>query len=85
MPGAVSHSDGALSGDKACGGMDTCSARSTGDISDCRGSLAAYSIAGWLGNDGDGDEGGKWQPLICGICLFLANTAALLLARVASL
>ncbi len=32
-----------------------------------------------------GGEGGEEQPSICGICLFLASTAARLLARVASL
>ncbi len=39
--------------------------------------------AGRLG--GDDREGGEEQPSICGICLFLASTAARLLARVASL
>ncbi len=38
--------------------------------------------AGRLG--GDDGEDGEEQPSICGICLFLASTAARLLARVAS-
>ncbi len=45
MSGAVSGGDsaggdGALHGDIACGGMCACSARSTGDDTDCRGGLA---------------------------------------------
>jgi hypothetical protein len=46
------------------------------------------SVAGWHGVDGDGGsggEGGEQHPSICGICLFLAKTAARLLARVALL
>jgi hypothetical protein len=74
--------DGALCGDTACGGVGACSAMSTGDDTNCRGGVAADSVTGWLG--GDGGEGGEQQPSICGICLFLANTAASLLARVAS-
>jgi hypothetical protein len=48
----------------------------TDDISDCRGVSSSDLIAGWLGGDGNGGEGGEEQPSICGICLFLAKTAA---------
>jgi hypothetical protein len=79
MSEAVSGGDGvynALRGDTACGGVGACSAMSTGDDSDGRGGVAVDSVTGWLGRE--------QQPSICRICLFLANTAARLLARVAS-
>ncbi len=88
VPGAVTSGDG----DEACSITGACSTRSTGGVSDCRGGSSSDSMAGWLGGDGDGDgnggsrgEGGEQHPWICRICLFLAKTAARLLARVASL
>jgi hypothetical protein len=57
-------------GNRARGGVGASRAKSSG--------IAVG--AGRLGGDG-----GEEQPSICGICLFLASTAARLLARVASL
>jgi hypothetical protein len=62
-------------GNRACGGVGASRAKSSGS--------AVGTGTGRLG--GDDGEGGEEQPSICGICLFLASTAARLLARVASL
>jgi hypothetical protein len=88
VAGAVVNTsgDGALRGDRACGGAGACGARD--DSSECGGDSSSSSVAGWCGVDGDGGgggEGGEKHPSICGICRFLDRTAARLLARVASL
>jgi hypothetical protein len=96
MSGADTGGDGALRGDKTCGCAGACSARGADGVSDCRGGSSSNSMAGWQGVDGNGDGdgggegggeggGGEQHPSICGICLFLAKTAARLLARVAAL
>ncbi len=61
----------------ACDGEDTSCAKGTGGVADCRGVLAGDLKVGFLGGDG-----GEQQLSSCGIRLFLANTAALLLAHV---
>jgi hypothetical protein len=71
--GANTSGDGALRGDKACGGAGAHSASNGDDFSNCRGGSSSNSIAGWHGVDGDvgsGGEGGEKHPSICGICLF---------------
>jgi hypothetical protein len=93
MPGSDTGSDGvllhggggedALCCSVACDGEDASRAKGTGSAADCRGVLAGDLIVGFLG--GDGGEGSEKQPSSCVICLFLANTPAWLLARVASL
>ncbi len=90
MPGSDTGGDGVLlnggGGEDVlcCGiardGEDASRAKGTGSATDCRGVLAGDLIVGFLGG-----EGGEKQPFSCGICLFLANTAARLLARVSSL
>jgi hypothetical protein len=86
MPGSETGSDGVLldgrSGEDAlcCGiardGEDASRTKGTGSAAECRGVLAGDLIVGFLDSDG-----GEKQPSSCGICLFLANTAARLLAR----
>ncbi len=56
MLGAVSGPDGPLCRNKACGGVGASNVKSTGDVADCRGGLAADSVAGCLGSDGDGGK-----------------------------
>jgi hypothetical protein len=90
MPGSDTGGDGVLldggGGEDAprCGIArdveDTSCAKGTGGAANCRGVLAGDLIVGFLGGDG-----GEKQPSSCGICLFLPNTAARLLARVTSL
>ncbi len=70
-------------GGRAHGGMGVSGAKGTVGAADCRDGSAEDSGARCLG--GDGGEGGEKQPSSCGICLFLASTAARLLARVSSL
>jgi collagen type III alpha len=80
--------NGALRGDRACGGAGACIAGGEDDVSGFWGGSFSHSVAGWHGVDGDGGsggEGGEQHPSICGICLFLDKTAIRLLARVASL
>jgi hypothetical protein len=84
--GANTSGDGALRGDRACGGAGACNARD--DSSGCTGDSSSNSMAGWRSVDGDGGsggEGGEKHPSIRGICLFLDKTAARMLACVASL
>ncbi len=87
MPGSDTGGDGVLldgdggddapRGGIACSGEGASRAKGTGGADDCRGGLAGDWITGWLGGDGD-----EKQPSSCSICLFLATTAARLLARV---
>ncbi len=63
--------------------MGASRARDAGDAASCRLGSSGDPGARFLGNDGG--EGGEKQPSSCGICCFLAITAARLLARVASL
>ncbi len=95
--GSVSGGDGALRGSRACGGVGASCAESAGDISgsfigvpsgSSRGrdnGSATNGGAGGLGVGCGDDVGGEQHPSSCGIGLFLATTAARLLARVASL
>ncbi len=70
-------------GGRSHGGVGASRAKGTGGAADCRGGSAEDLGAGCLG--GDGGEGGEKQLSSCSICLFLASTAARLLAQVASL
>ncbi len=86
MPGVVPGGDG---GDVAPRGGDDgvgvpLGSRARGGVGASRAKGSGSAVgAGRLG--GDDGEGGEKQPLICGICLFLASTAARLLAQVTSL
>ncbi len=86
---AGARSTGAVSGckgsDRACSGVGACGAESAGDISGGWGGLEVDLVAGRFRDDGVEGKGGEKQLSICRICLFLANTAARLLPRVASL
>ncbi len=85
-PGAVPGGDG---GDVApCVGDDgvgvPLGSRAHGGVGASR-AKGSGSVVGLGRLGGDDVEGGEKQPSSCGICLFLASTAARLLARVASL
>ncbi len=86
VPGTVPGGDGGAVA--PCVGEDGVGVplgnRARGGVGASRAKSSGIAVgAGRLG--GDDGEGGEEQPSICGICLFLASTAARLLARVASL